>query len=117
MVNAETGKRMTPEEIGEYVANAVRARPECDDFLFISALVDGVPKDVCHIGNGEAGPYNALLMAASHDLYEALAGYVHMMAVGGGNDPEAIKKAIRQADDAARAALAKARGEPCDTAG
>jgi|GEM_PF-6867572 len=72
MVNAETGKRMTPEEIGEYVANAVRARPECDDFLFISALVDGEPRDVCHIGNGEQGPYNALLMAASRDMYELL---------------------------------------------
>lgn len=104
MVHAETGNRMTPEEIGEYVANAVRARPECDDFLFISALVDGVPKDVCHVGNGEAGPYNAVLMAASHDLYDSLKALLDALDDNGSCQYEALREEGRDA-------LAKSRGE------
>lgn len=50
---------------------------------------------------------NAHLIAAAHELYEAVNGLLE--ALPSSTAHPAIK--------AARAALAKARGEPCDTAG
>lgn len=70
MVHAE-GRPMTPDEIGEYVANSVRMSPETR-FLFISAEQDGGDVDVCHVGNGPNGPFNARLIAAAPELLEAL---------------------------------------------
>ena len=70
---------------------------------------NNAPAYGCNKPGDNTGEYVSAEVA--NDLYEALSGYVQMMAVGGGNDPEAIKKAIREADNAARAALAKARGE------
>lgn len=70
MVHAE-GRPMTPDEIGEYVANSVRMSPETR-FLFISAEQDGGDVDVCHVGNGPKGPFNARLIAAAPELLEAL---------------------------------------------
>lgn len=57
MVHADTGKQMTPEELGEYVRNAVQS-PEGnpDRFLFVSGKhEDGGDADVCHTGNGPRG--------------------------------------------------------------
>lgn len=54
---------------------------------------------------------NARLISAAPDLLEALERYVHAIAVGGGSDKDLIMDAIRQADNKARAAIAKAKGE------
>ena len=67
MVHAERGDRMTPEELGEYVANSVkrsRAEGGTDDFLFITTPGDDVP-DICHVGNGPTGPHNARAIAVT----------------------------------------------------
>jgi len=112
MVNSETGAPMTPGEISEYVGNCVRARPECSDFLFISAEKDGVPADVCHVENGSDGPYNAHLIAAAPELYEALerlfnvANHFNVSGVYLSEDAENF-----EALEVAEMALAKARGE------
>jgi len=37
MVHADHGGQMTPEEVGEYVTNAIKVNSECSDFLFVSA--------------------------------------------------------------------------------
>ena len=55
---------------------------------------------------------NACLIAAAPELLAALSAYVQAVAVGGGDDKESVMAAIRQADNAARAAIAKATGEP-----
>jgi hypothetical protein len=73
MIHAERGDQMTPEELGEYVANNVRKTLEdggFDHFLFITTPGDG--PDICHVGNGPRGPANARLIAASPNLLEAL---------------------------------------------
>jgi hypothetical protein len=65
MVHAERGDQMTPEEIGEYVANNVRkskADGGFDHFLFITTPGDDSP-DICHVGNGPSGPANARKIA------------------------------------------------------
>mgnify|MGYP001405710346 CR=1 FL=1 len=76
MVHGERGDALTPEEIGEYVKNSVIASAEnggsLDRFLFIRAGEGADARDVCHVGNGPAGPYNAHLIAAAPDLLEAL---------------------------------------------
>jgi len=73
MVHADHGGLMTPEEVGEYVTNAIKANSECSDFLFVSAKGDdGDPVDVCHVGNGPKRNYNAALIGAAPDLYAAL---------------------------------------------
>lgn len=75
MVHAERGDAMTPDEIGEYVANSVRKTIEdggaTDRFLFVTAQADEGP-DICHVGNGPAGPANARLIASAPALLEAL---------------------------------------------
>ena len=73
MVHAERSDQMTPEEIGEYVSGCVRVSRErsgFDHFLFITT--DGEGPDICHVGNGPAGPANARLIAAAPELLEAL---------------------------------------------
>jgi hypothetical protein len=65
MVHAERGDQMTPDEIGEYVANNVRkskADGGFDHFLFITTPGDDSP-DICHVGNGPSGPANARKIA------------------------------------------------------
>jgi len=110
MVHAERGDAMTPEELGEYVANSVRLTIEgggtADRFLFISTEGDG--PDLCHVGNGPRGPFNAMLMAAAPDLLEALTiilpmakGYAYANRVG--------RNAEKIAD--AETAIAKALGQ------
>ena len=117
MVNSETGAPMTPGEISEYVGNCVRARPECSDFLFISAEKDGVPADVCHVGNGSDGPYNAHLIAAAPELYEALAAFERVVDLWLPADSEVDVEHYGEAEALAGLrrtmvdALAKARGE------
>lgn len=72
MVHETRGDQMTPEEIGEYVASNVRKTREeggFDHFLFVTTQEDGAP-DICHIGNGPSGPYNARLIAAAPELLE-----------------------------------------------
>lgn len=120
MIHAETGERMTPDEVGEYVANAMRQRPECDDFLFISAEKADGEYDVCHVGNGADGPFNAALISAAPDLYAALDEATKDLVAAQVNARRAAKRdaawegvaeLIQPSIDRARAALAKARGE------
>lgn len=59
MVN-ENGSALSPEEIGEYVKNSV-LKGATGRFLFVSDDLDGL--DICHVGNGPRGPYNAMLIA------------------------------------------------------
>lgn len=70
----EDGQPMTAEQLGEYVKNSVLKSIEdggaSDRFLFISTG-DGDP-DICHVGNGPRGPFNAALIAAAPDLLEVL---------------------------------------------
>ena len=66
MVHGERGGPMTPEEIGEYVANCVRLG-DADRFLFVTAGENGAP-DICHVGNGPVGAANARLISAAPDL-------------------------------------------------
>ena len=102
---------MTPDEIGEYVANSVRMSPETR-FLFISGQNDGVDVDVCHVGNGPKGPWNAKLIAAAPELLEALenvAGFIdtpimrRKLGIDQQNPPEWI--------ESVRSAIRKAKGE------
>lgn len=53
---------------------------------------------------------NARLIAAAPDLLEALESYVTTMAIAGGGDKALFMAAIREADNKARAAIAKATG-------
>lgn len=73
-----------------------------------------VPETIGGIKNEQGrSPFqtaNAALIAAAPELLEALRGYVHAIAVGGGTDAQAIMAAIRAADNKARAAIAKAKG-------
>jgi hypothetical protein len=67
----EDGRPMTPEELGEYVCNAVKKSNETR-FLFVSGNDGDGNVDVCHVGNGPNGPANVHLIAAAPDMYEAL---------------------------------------------
>lgn len=104
MVRDERGDAMTPDEMGEYVANSIRKSAEdggsLDRFLFVSKS-DGGP-DICHIGNGPLGPSNAHLIAASPELYEALEDVLGLIPLEFEQSPMVAF---------AKAALAKARGE------
>lgn len=75
MVHAERGGPMTPEEIGEYVANNVRKSLElggsAERFLFVSEGGEGSP-DICLVGNGPRGPQHAALIASAPDLLAVL---------------------------------------------
>lgn len=108
MIHADRGDRMTPDEIGEYVAGCVRKSMEhggSTDFLFVTTGPEGSP-DICHVGNGPRGPYNARLIAAAPDLAEAASAaltFIDAMAVEWG-------VGIDEAE-ALRAALAKAHGQ------
>lgn len=53
---------------------------------------------------------DARLISAAPDLLEALEAYVTTMAIAGGGDKALFMAAIRDADNKARAALAKATG-------
>lgn len=53
---------------------------------------------------------NTRLIAAVPDLLEALEGYVTTIAAAGGGDKALFMAAIREADNKARAAIAKATG-------
>lgn len=69
------GQDMTPEEIGEYVTNAVRQSGEDSGsmgFLFVSVNTDSGPKDVCHVGNGPTSPANADFIQHAKDDIEFL---------------------------------------------
>ena len=57
----EDGRPMTPQELGEYVKNAVQMSDE-ERFLFVSGNQDGKDVDICHVGNGPKGPANARLI-------------------------------------------------------
>lgn len=68
MIHADHGGQMTPDELGEYVSNAVKMG-DASRFLFVSGEHDdGSPCDVCHTGNGPKGPYNTALIALAPDL-------------------------------------------------
>ncbi|MAY32823.1 MAG: hypothetical protein CMM86_09485 [Rhodovulum sp.] len=68
MVHADRGNQMTPEEIGEYVANSVRIG-DPNRFLFVSGKhEDGGDCDVCHTGNGPKGPANTRRIARVPDM-------------------------------------------------
>jgi hypothetical protein len=104
MVHAERGDQMTPEELGEYVANAARMG-DPSRFLFISTEGDGAP-DICHVGNGPSGPANARLIAAAPDLLAALKGMLEAYSC------EVVLDGVVQPDDdpahvQARAAIAR----------
>lgn len=72
MVHADRGDQMTPEEIGEYVANSVRMG-DLSRFLFVSGKhSDGGDCDVCHTGNGPRGPANTRRIARVPDMEAAL---------------------------------------------
>src|SRR6056297_3068227 len=72
MVHADRGDQMTPEEIGEYVCNAVKVG-DLSRFLFVSGKgSDGNDVDVCHTGNGPCGPHNTALITLAPDLARAL---------------------------------------------
>ena len=68
----DTGGKMSPEEIGDYVKNAVKSNSPVEEFLFISCTKDDGDYDVCHIGNGPDRHKNAQLISASPDMYYAL---------------------------------------------
>lgn len=126
MVHEKNGRPLTPEELGEYVTNNIRKSIEdggsATRFLFVTQAGAGVP-DICHVGNGPAGPANAHLIASAPELYEALErarlDYVNMLENardriierGGCCDPVDVMErgdpALRRID----AALSKAKGE------
>ena len=68
MVHSETGKQMTPEEIGEYVCRSV-GMGDHSRFLFVSGKHDdGDDCDICLTGNGPRGPFNTALIALAPTL-------------------------------------------------
>jgi hypothetical protein len=72
MRHQDHGRPMTPEEIGEYVANSVRMG-DLSRFLFVSAPHhDGDTVDICHVGNGPCGPANTAFIVGARDLVPAL---------------------------------------------
>ena len=69
MSHFERGGDLTPDELGEYVANAVRksqATSGSSRFLFVSVMKTDGPADVCHVGNGPTSPANAAFIAAAN---------------------------------------------------
>lgn len=93
MVNAD-GSAMNPDEIAAYVKGCVK-NGDPSRFLFISRGGDSDP-DICHVGNGPDGPWNAQLIAAAPELLQALQEVV------------AISDRKHEAWDRAHAAIAKA---------
>lgn len=75
MVHADRGNTMTPNELGEYVANSVtKSFTESGswDFLAVIAEKQGGPADVAHVGNGPTSPDNAKLIELSRNALPAL---------------------------------------------
>lgn len=111
MVHGERGDALTPEEIGEYVKNSVIASAEnggsLDRFLLIKAGEGDDARDVCHVGNGPAGPYNAPLIAAAPDLLEAAHAVVERWDSPHWKDAEPTADCINRL----RAAIARATGQ------
>lgn len=117
MIHSEHGGQMTPEEIGEYVAGCVRKSREeggFDHFLFVTTAASDGP-DVCHVGNGPRGPFNACLIAAAPDLIEAgqrLLAAIKAKRDWPDNDTtkrfDAMLSEFSAAEDAFRAVIAKA---------
>jgi hypothetical protein len=68
----EENRPMTPDELGEYVTNAVKLSPETR-FLFVSGKSeqDGEDVDICHVGNGPKGPQNTAFICALVNAYRA----------------------------------------------
>lgn len=111
MVHQQTGEDMTPEQVGEYVANSVIKSAAVSGsmaFLFVSCEKEDGPADVCHVGNGPTSPANAKLIAAAPDLLAALKELMedpdYQVAVGG--NPSAVAAMLARA----RAAIVKAEG-------
>lgn len=77
MVHEERGDDLTPDELGEYIRNAVIK--SADDsgsrgFLFISVETPQGARDVCHVGNGPTSPANAdFIQHAKRDIEWLLA--------------------------------------------
>lgn len=67
-------------------------------------------KSICMVLQDAEGPANATLIAAAPDLFEAVRLFVEYDA-GDEDDGVAMMLAYAKARDAAKAALAKARGE------
>ena len=80
MVHADRGDQMTPEEIGEYVANSVRMGDQ-NRFLFVSGKHDdGGDCDVCHTGNGPRGAANTRRIARVPELEAAVIAQTALIA-------------------------------------
>lgn len=112
MVHADRGDAMTPEELGEYVANNVRKSIEdggfADRFLFITTPGENAP-DICHVGNGPRGSANARLIAAAPDMLEALAELLDAFETEPDDlMPHEYEAIVADAKSRARAALSKA---------
>jgi hypothetical protein len=88
MVHADRGNQMTPDEIGEYVANSVRMG-DMSRFLFVSGKhTDGGDCDVCHTGNGPRGTANTRRIARVPDMEAALLAAAELADAVDGYDPD-----------------------------
>lgn len=83
---------------GKYSINTTKK----EDLIYVAETIGG-------LGDETEGA-NARLIAAAPQLLEALENYVMTIAVGGGNDRHEFMAKIREADNAARAAIKAARG-------
>ena len=71
----EDGNLLTPEAVGEYMKNSTIVGLEETgrlDFYGVSCTKHGGDADVCFTGNGPTSAFNAALIAAAPDLYDAL---------------------------------------------
>lgn len=125
MVN-EDGSPKTAKELGEYVAASVRWTEALNGgvprpFLFVSAQAeDGTSRDVCHVGNGPMGPWNALAIAAVPEMVAALRLWARVATRRDGTPASHEDVVMTFVEDgstlteclaATRAALAKVDGE------
>lgn len=86
MVHEDTGELLTPEQLGEYVKNAVKVSAAVSgshEFLFVSVETPNGPRDVCHVGNGPQSPVNAQFIAHARSdvpyLLDLLASQVEVI--------------------------------------
>ncbi len=117
MVN-KSGDAMTPEEIGEYVKRCVmKGAP--GRFLFISDPETSL--DICHVGNGPSGPYNAALIEKAPELLSELQEADKTLCALQGNIADANKSEprwngmwdeIQQRRDAIKAVIDAATKQP-----
>ena len=85
LVHEDTGEPMTPEQLGEYVTNAVQksaGESGTTDYLAVLATKPDGPCDVCHVGNGPDGPSNARLIASAPDMHAFIIRWREI--IGGG---------------------------------